>query len=397
MGTAKPTANDNLPFDFNETLPYKDADVAEVVARMMEERLFLRLLRAYKVEEASGTPDELKEKIRSVHDFQMQICAPMADSILRATAESFTVTGSDNLDRSKGYLFISNHRDIILDSALLNVWMLRNSFRTTQMAIGNNLYFVPWLADFFRLNKGLMIRRDLKGKPFFFYSQMLSDYICENVASGRSVWIAQREGRTKDGYDRTQLGLLKMLFIGQKQGLVKRLRELNIVPTSISYEYEPCDNHKVKSLLDAEIGEEVEKNPRDDLYNMLSGLGEKKGKIHLHFGAPIVELENSEQCDASPKRFFEQLAARLEKEIHRNFQLRGVNYIAYDLLKGNKKYQDKYSAEDVADFNAYMGERLAKIKIGDHRSLAESLFLKLYANPLVAQEEDAKGEGNITS
>ncbi len=369
-------------YTFNDIAPYEDADVNRVLNKLLQEPDFLKL--------AMGTNPNLNKQtlvasaknISTILDFQKYFIGPILQSILAKTSDALTFSGLEKLSKNKSYLFISNHRDILLDSTLLNYILLSNGFNTTQMAIGDNLLIKPWITDFLKLNKSFIVKRSLSRRDFFNFSKKLSLYIKHVLHNKKeSIWIAQREGRTKDGLDQTQPGLLKMFVMSESDNYRKFFQSLNIVPISISYEYEPCDKLKAREVLKKSLEPNYVKNPLSDILSMMTGIQCRKGHIHLTIGKPI----NKELVDfpetLNKNDYISKLALLLDKKIHQNYHLWPNNFIAADILKNTNDFSDKYSPQDKEDFNQYISHQCG------NRDTIQSLLFEIYANPVDNQDK----------
>jgi hypothetical protein len=268
----------------------------------------------------------------------------------------------------------------------MNLTLNDNDFETARIAIGDNLLKEPWISDLVRLNKSFIVKRGKQGKDKVAASIQLSNYIAHSIKTdNESVWIAQREGRTKDGIDKTQPGLIKMLSISGRKSPVKHLQSLNIVPVSISYEYNPCDAMLLPELLAKSEDREYIKSPMEDLMSMMKGIKGKKGKIHIHFGQPLNESSNNLE-NVLEEKFVNQMVALVDHEIYHTFKLWPTNYIACDLLKGNQRWSKEYTDEEKSTFEKVMIKRVATVE-GDADKLRE-LYLTMYANPVISRMTD---------
>ena len=283
------------------------------------------------------------------------------------------------------YTFVSNHRDIVLDSAFLDVMLVENGYPTTvEIGIGDNLLIYPWIKRLVRMNKAFVVRRGLSPKEMMRSSQLMSRYIHYAVTQKKeNIWIAQREGRAKDSDDRTQDSVLKMLAMGGEGTSADSLRELNIVPLTISYEYDPCDYLKAQEFQQKRDNPRFKKSRQDDLDNMKTGIFGYKGRVHYACGTPVNEW--IEDLAALPRtEFFTALSHRMDEELHRGYRLYPVNYIAMDWLAGNREHADYYTEKDEKDFERYLSRQLSKIQLEnkDEAFLRERM-LTMYANPAI--------------
>jgi hypothetical protein len=315
---------------------------------------------------------------------------PVVKYIIRKHTDGCSFNDGDlkRVDPQKAgrYTFVSNHRDIVLDSAFLDVMLVANGYPTTvEIGIGDNLLIYPWIKRLVRMNKAFTVRRGLSPKEMLRSSQLMSRYIHYAVTQKHeNIWIAQREGRAKDSNDRTQDSVLKMLAMGAPEELknpADRLRELNIVPLTISYEFDPCDYLKAQELQEKRDIPGFKKSRQDDLDNMKTGIFGYKGRVVYHCAAPVNTWVD-ELAELPKTEFFAALAQRMDQDIHRGYQLFPCNYIALDELEGSDAHSAHYTAEDKARFETYLAGQLAKISIPnkDEAFLRESM-LNMYANP----------------
>ncbi len=368
-------------FDFEDIRPYYDREAREVLFRLLEDPLFFKLVNylwpQMTIEEVQGKAD----KVFSNLDFQLQFMHTAIRTIVARTATELTSSGFEHLDRNEAYLFIANHRDILLDSAILQILLVEHGFSTSEITFGNNLMDNGFITDFGRLNRMFTVQREGTSKELYEISRKLSAYIRHTIVDKKtSVWIAQRNGRTKDGIDATQTGLLKMINISGDQTLEKNYEQLKIVPLTISYGYEPCDVLKVKELYLSSLHTKYKKDQGEDLNSIITGITQPKGGIHLAVGTPIVnELEQLREINNDNEKI-KKITSWIDKQIYTNYRLWPTNYIAADLLEKSNKYVDKYTLEEKENFIGYVSNSLSIID-GD-RDFLEQLFLKIYSNPV---------------
>jgi hypothetical protein len=324
----------------------------------------------------------LLANVHSVKDLQLQFVYHLVnDLILKKSTDGLTSSGLENLDKQTSYLFISNHRDIILDSALMNYLIVLEGMNTTEIAIGNNLLIEKWIEYTVKLNRAFVVRRNLPVRELLLASKKLSDYIRRDVTDkNTSVWIAQREGRTKDGFDKTQQALLKMLNLSNINDFTQGFKELRIVPLSISYEIEPCGISKIAELYKKKT-EGFEKTQEDDLRSMGEGLVRPKGRVHFAFGTPIASQIDIIAGEETISAQIEKLAEHLDEQIYSNFKLWPNNYIAEDLLQNTRNNSEHYTPEQYSKFSEMVDEAVSLIS-GD-AEIVRSMFLQMYVNPLL--------------
>jgi len=321
----------------------------------------------------------------NIHDFQHTMVKDIVVRFLQKAAKSIGCAGLENISADAAYTFISNHRDIVLDSSILCVLLAEHGFDTTEIAIGDNLLIQPWIIDVVRLNKSFIVKRGGSMHQIFEASMHLSKYIHHAITQKhQSIWIAQREGRAKNSDDRTQESLLKMLSMGGDGDFLKSIEALNITPVSLSYEYDPCDYLKAKEFQQKRDNPEFKKSPHDDLVNMETGLFGFKGKIHFQIGRPVNRLLSSIDATAGKNAIISSVAALIDKEIFLNYKLFPLNYIAYDRLWGAEKlFDDAYTPDDEKEFDAYMQKKLELIDLPDKDiSYLSEKFMEMYAYPV---------------
>lgn len=376
--------------DFDAIRPYNDSEVVEIIGRLITEEAFIRFSQQLFPGFSKEMIVKALSEVKTIKEFQSNFIVRLAQHIIDHTTKGITINGLENLDPKESYLFISDHRDIILDSALLNVMLHNNGFETTEIAIGSNLLIQPWISDLVKLNKSFVVQRNVSVREMLTSSKQLSSYIEYALNTKKSsVWIAQREGRTKDGDDRTQQSLLKMLQMGGgKSSFSEYFKGLRIVPVAISYEYEPCDGMKTIELYKKETDEGFKKTPKDDLRSMIKGMVNEKGRVNFVIGKPISEmLDVIEEMDDCRDKY-KALADLIDYRIHKNFKLWPDNYIAYDTINNTKEFKHKYTAEEKDLFIKHMEKKISS-EDGDIDRLHQ-IFLEIYANPVKNRLELSK-------
>lgn len=372
--------------EFDTIRPYKDSEVPEVLNRLRKDEAFVRFAQQLFPELKEDNIIQALDNIDSIEEFQSQFIIKLAQNLIKNTTNGVTIEGLDNLEKGESYLFISDHRDIILDSALLNVLLHENGFDTTEIAIGSNLLIQPWISDLVKLNKSFVVNRNISVRQMLESSKQLSSYIRYALSQKKSsIWIAQREGRTKDGDDRTQLSLLKMLHISGSEDFAANFKALRIVPVAISYEYEPCDAMKTMELYLKETDSKYQKTPKDDLRSMLAGLLNNKGRVHFSINKPIAPIIDTIQEVEAPNDHLKALAEVIDYRIHKSFKLWPDNYIAFDLLHSTNDFRDYYSDEEKDNFVKHMDKKLNPLE--GNRAMLNKIFLEIYANPVKNRKE----------
>ncbi|NPA37611.1 MAG: glycerol acyltransferase [Chlorobi bacterium] len=368
--------------DFESIRPYNDSEIHKVFERLTQEQTFLKLLN-YLYPDIKT--DEIIKKllnIQSIKQFQSEIMHPFVREIMDTTTAGVTSSGLDRLSPDEHYLYISNHRDIVLDPAILNILIHENGFDTCEIAIGDNLLIFPWITDLVKLNKTFIVRRNLPGRQMLEASNTLSHYIRHTLTERQqSIWIAQREGRSKDGDDRTQISLLKMLNISGNGSIPDNFKELNIVPVSLSYEYDPCDYLKAYEFQQKRDNPNYKKTQKDDLLHMGLGMRGWKGRVHFAFGKPLNKELDILKSTNNKNEQYKLLAGLIDDQIHNNYKLWPGNFVAADIISGNNHFKSKYTEEEKEKFLSYLEDHIAKIENGDTPFLRKAI-LEMYANPV---------------
>ena len=375
--------------EFDEIRPYEAGEMKQAFEDLMNDRQFSLVLKGFAPWLPQGIRTGLLRLafmgVKTPLDFQQRFMKPVVKWIIRKHTDGCTFDDQQLLsDKSQRYIFLSNHRDIVLDSAFLDVMLVDHGYPTTvEIGIGDNLLIYPWIKRLVRMNKAFTVRRGLTAHEMMRSSALMSRYIHYAVTQKReNIWIAQREGRAKDSSDHTQDAVLKMLGMGGDGTPVDSLRELNIVPLTISYEYDPCDYLKAQEFQQKRDNPSFKKSKQDDLDNMKTGIFGYKGRVHYHCAQPVNNWIG-ELTDLPKKEFYEQLSLRIDSELHQHYRLYPCNYIALDELEGRQTCQQHYTQQDVQRFEHYLKGQLAKIQIPnkDEAFLRERM-LTMYANPV---------------
>lgn len=373
------------PTAFDDIRPYHDEELPAVYEELIADPAFQKAVSSI----MPGVPFEaIAQKMRSCRtklEFQKAFCYGLLWNIVKECTSGLTIDHSALPDKEKPYTYISNHRDIILDSGFLSILLLDLGMSTVEIAIGDNLLIYPWIKKVVRINKSFIVQRALTMRQMLEASALMSNYMHYTIRDKKqSIWIAQREGRAKDSNDRTQDSVLKMLAMGGEGSVLERLAEMNIAPLSLSYEYDPCDYLKAQEFQLKRDVEGYKKSTQDDLLNMKTGLFGFKGRVHFQ----VAELINDDllKLDASlPKtELFACVSALIDRKIHANYRLYPGNYVACDLLDGTTTFAGNYSAEEKQTFEDYIAGQLDKISIPnkDVEFLREKLLV-MYANPVI--------------
>ena len=390
---------------FDEIRPYEAGEMKQAFEDLLNDRQFNLVLKGF----VPWMPKAVRRGllrlaftgVKTPLDFQLRFMKPVVKFIIRkhtdgcqfddAELKGFdshslqskpTQTAQDTT--SPRYTFVSNHRDIVLDSAFLDVMLIEAGYPTTvEIGIGDNLLIYPWIKRLVRMNKAFTVRRSLTPRAMLESSQLMSRYIHHAVNTKReNIWIAQREGRAKDSDDRTQDAVLKMLAMGGEGNPADRLRDLNIVPLTISYEFDPCDYLKAQEFQQKRDNPAFKKSRQDDLDNMRTGIFGNKGRV-VYRCAPPINTWIDELASLPKTEFYTALSHRIDHELHRNYELYPCNYIALDKLNANREQAEHYSEADVAEFEQYLTAQLAKVNLPDKdEAFLRERMLTMYANPL---------------
>jgi 1-acyl-sn-glycerol-3-phosphate acyltransferase len=375
----------NLPdFDFDDIRPYNDKEVKSKIALMLKDPVFDEVLsHVFKFIPVVEMVKLQLRMIRNTKQLQGTFVYDLLRTVINKSSNGLSCSGIENLDKKKPYLFISNHRDIVLDAALLNFLIFEKGMNTTLIAIGNNLMLYNWIEHAVKLNRAFIIKRNLPPREILEASLKVSHFIRKSIVDDKlSVWIAQREGRTKDGFDKTQVSVLKMLNMSNTKGISEGYRELNIVPVAISYEIEPCGLAKIRELIKKEhYGQK--KTSKDDLKSMSMGMFNPKGRMRFSFGKPIeIDMEdgNSKSKELQNK-VAQEIAEKIDHQIYSNYKLWPNNYIAYDMLMQEHRFKSKYTHAEEKKFEIMVEQ--AMVHIDFPITDIQERFLKLYATPVI--------------
>ena len=365
--------------------PYNDQEAVLALARISKHPVLSKISAFLFPGKDQSELGKLISTIDSVYDFQGRVMLMAIKKILSDTSTTLTHTGIDKLNKEKRYLFITNHRDIMLDSAILQAILFETGLSTSEMAVGDNLITDPFLEDIARVNKMIKVVRNTNPREIYASSVLLSEFIRKRVSNEESsVWIAQRNGRTKDGFDLTEQGLLKMLDMSGNGDFTKDFSELSIVPVSVSYEYEPCDILKARELYISKRQKYI-KSEGEDLNSILTGIMQYKGGIHFNF-CKLISDEEIQGCSLMEKNErFKSLGEIMDRKILSTFHLWPNNFIAYDLLYSCSRFSDRYTEIQKQKFQEYVAFKIADSE-GDIKEL-EEIFLSIYANPIISKEK----------
>ena len=365
---------------FDDLRPYYDSEIPAAVQRVADSPYLPAISSFLFPQKPVDEMRQLLQKTQTIFDFQKYIMLPAIRSIVDQTSSGLSCAGIDGLKDGKKRMFIANHRDILLDAAILQVLLFENNIDTSEITFGSNLMQGSLVVDIGKMNKMFRIMRGGTVKEFYKNSTEVSSYMRYAILQKKqSVWIAQRNGRTKDGADKTDMAVLKMFALSSDKPFFDNLNELNITPLVVSYEYEPCDFLKTQELFISRY-QKYEKEPGEDLNSILHGIKQFKGHIHFVVTDTISEeeLRHCDRFDRNQK--FQKLAQIIDRRIYDNYKLWPTNYIAHDLLHQSYRYRDHYTEEQRRQFVDYMEEGLKNL-VGDEAELHD-IFLRIYANPV---------------
>lgn len=375
----------NIPAEFDEIRPYAPEELPQVYEELIADPMF----QAVVAQVIPGVPFEMlamqMRQCKTNLDFQKAFFYKLLKDLVKKCAKGIDFDCSALTDKTNHYTFISNHRDIILDAAFLDILLVDENMNTVEIAIGDNLLIYPWIKKIVRINKSFIVKRGLSLREQLQSSMLMSRYMHYAATEKKeNIWIAQRQGRAKDSNDLTQDSILKMMTMAGEGDLYERLKEMNIVPLSLSYEFDPCDYLKAKEAQQKRDDENFKKSPEDDLINMQTGLYGYKGHIHFQTSACINEELDEIKAQNLPKtEVYGAIASLIDKHIHRNYHLYPVNYIAHDWLNNKKEFVHLYTDTDIAQVEQYINGQLEKIDLPDKDiPFLRQCILTMYANPV---------------
>ena len=378
------TASD---YDFSDIAPYDDSLFKEKMNTLIKDPGFLHAVKyTMPADDVPALIEDLK-KIDNKYDFQHEIMFPFLEMLAKTTTAGITLGGIKYYNPGVNYTFITNHRDIVLDASFLNLAFLRKGLPTSEVAIGNNLLVFDWISDLVRLNKSFIVKRNTGLREGLLAAKKLSAYIHHAIVEKhQSIWIAQREGRAKDSSDRTQESLVKMLALGGEGSFMERLKEINLMPVSISYEFDPNDYLKAKEFLLKRRNPDFKKSQRDDLFSMETGLLQFKGRVHFQLtprlNSRLDEIGEFPDNNTSAK----YAGCLIDQAIHRSYEIFPINYIAFDILNQTRRFAGKYTESMKEEAVNYFESQLDKVDLTDvtseERQYMMEMMLTMYSNPL---------------
>lgn len=373
--------------DFSDIAPYDDDVFKEKMATLVKDPGFLHAVNYTMPKDDVPALIEDLLKIDNKYDFQHQVMFPFLEMLAKTTTAGISIGGVKYYNPALNYVFITNHRDIVLDASFLNLAFMRRGMPTSEVAIGNNLLVFDWINDLVRLNKSFIVKRNTGLREGLLAAKKLSAYIHNAILEKHeSVWIAQREGRAKDSSDRTQESLVKMLALAGEGNFMQRLCEINLMPVSISYEFDPNDYLKAKEFLLKRRDPNFKKSQRDDLFSMETGLLQFKGHVHFQL-TPRINNKLDQIGEFSDNNTSARyVGCLIDQAIHRSYEIFPINYIAFDLLHHTQRFSSKYTPEQREETERYFNNQLNKVDVDDvtpeEREYMMEMMLVMYANPL---------------
>ena len=373
-----------IPAEYDEIRPYLPEELPQVFEELIADPEFQAAM-GYAFQ---GMPfEQIAAAMRASKtnlEFQKALVYPFIKGVIQKLSSGITMS-YDNKEHMAKSLCISNHRDIIMDSAFLCIVFVETVGNTVEIAIGDNLLIRPWIKKLVRVNRSFIVQRSASIREMLASSKRLSSYIHHTITErNQPIWIAQREGRAKDSNDRTQEGLIKMFSMYSSGDIIDALKVLNIAPTTISYEYDPCDYLKAKEFQQKRDNPEWKKSPMDDLINMKAGMFGYKGGIHYHIADCINEEIDAIDRSLGKNEKTAAVARIIDRHIHRNYKFWAINYYFYELLTGDTRFADKYTADEKAKLDAYLQGQIAKVDLPNRDDeFCRTKILEMYANPVI--------------
>ena len=374
--------------DFSDIAPFNDEEAAAALARVSIHPNVPWISKFLFPDKPNTFLRDLLCSIHTVDEFQQIVMSKAIQWVIDNTITEFTYAGIENLKSlNTPYLAMSNHRDIILDPALTQMVLMWNGLPETQICVGDNLLKQKTVELLIRSNRMIKVIRGISARELYLSSQVLSRYIRETITSGTgSVWIAQRQGRTKDGIDITEQGLLKMVDMSGTKDFVQNFMEIHIVPMSISYEYEPCDIMKARENIIKRTTGTYVKGEDEDLQSIMIGIRQPKGHVHLQIGEPLTEEEIREAsfCDKNDR--YQSIRHAVDRRVIEGYKLWKTNYMAYDMVNKTNKYASEYTQQDMEKFQGYLAKQLILVESTLDRGEMLNELLHIYSNPVVSKE-----------
>ena len=378
--------------EFDAISPYTDEEAVKAFHVLAEHPTVPLISKTLFPDQPETLLHDVLTSLTSIDEFQKLVMNKAVEWVLDTSVHNFSYDGIENLKQlgDKRFLLLSNHRDIILDPAITQLVLYRNDIPLTEIAVGDNLLSNQYVEYLIRSNRMIKVIRGINARTLYLSSQVLSRYIRTCITSGKSsIWLAQREGRAKNGVDITEQGLLKMLDMSGPADFTTNFEELNIVPLSISYEYEPCDIMKARETLISRT-EKYVKGSREDLVSIVTGIRQQKGNVHLNIGVPLTHEEIYQGSLWNKNDRYQAIRHAVDLRVIEGYQLWKTNYMGYDLANRSFKYADKYTHEDVEQFTAYVEHQLDQVEPSLNRNDLRDIFLRIYGNPVLSKEKLAE-------
>ena len=370
--------------EFDDIRPYYDSEVPDAIKRIVNHPQFhIALDYLFPAEKHQEILEDVS-RIRTSVDFQKMFMLPAMKAILAKTSDGLTFEGFENIENGNPGIFISNHRDILLDSALLQAVLYELRLETSEIASGSNLMVSDFVIDLSKVNRILTVVREGTPRELLANSRILSAYIRHNILDKKtSVWIAQRKGRTKDGLDKTETGILKMLTSTGPKDVIQAIRDVNIIPVCISYEWEPCDVLKIKENYYSRRDGYV-KDKNEDFKSVINGIVNYKGHIHISVAKPVNSILHNIDEGMVKSAIYNYIVHYIDEQVYSLYKLWPSNYLAYDLKNNTDKYSDRYTTQTKEHFD----ERLQRVvsTLGKEPDELKELFIEMYANPVIQRE-----------
>ncbi len=375
----------NIPAEFDEIRPYAPEELPQVFEELIADPAFQKVVSHLYPDIPFDMIAAKMRRCKTNLDFQMAFSYDVVKKIANAHCSSVTIDCSSIPDKSLSYTYVSNHRDIVLDAAFLSMLLVDNGMNTVETAIGDNLLIYPWIKKLVRINKSFIVQRALTMHRMLESSRRMSRYIHYAISEKHeSVWIAQREGRAKDSNDLTQDNVLKMMAMGGNGSFIENLKQLHIIPVSISYEYDPCDYLKAQELQLKRDNPNYKKTPQDDLVDMQTGLFGNKGRVHFQMAPYLNDYLDMLDQKRPRHELFATVSDKIDNSIHSNYRFYPGNYVAYDWKVGVRRFVTRYTKEDKRKFEDYIERQLAKVELPDKdMDFLLDRILAMYANPLI--------------
>lgn len=373
-----------FPAEYDEIRPYSPEELPQIFEELIADPEFKAVIaHAFKDVPFEHIAMAMRAS-KSNLEFQKALVYPFVKGVIKKLSSGLTVS-YENKEHMAHSLCISNHRDIIMDSAFLCIVFADTVDNTVEIAIGDNLLIRPWIKKLVRVNRSFIVQRSAGIREMLASSKRLSSYMHYTITERKQpIWLAQREGRAKDSNDRTQEGLIKMLSMYSREDIIDALKVLNIAPTTISYEYDPCDFLKAKEFQQKRDNPEWKKAPQDDLINMQTGMFGYKGGIHYHIADCINDEIDAIDRTLGKNEKTAAVARIIDRHIHKNYKFWPINYYFYELLTGDARFADKYTAEEKAKLDAYMQGQIEKIDLPNRDDdFCRTKILEMYANPVI--------------